>query len=113
MTEKHIPLPWFVDEGYTDGVSIRGANGIFVADCYNCGHDVGQPTAEEGRANARLAVRAVNSHYEMLEALETAARFIKTARHYFPKSIKNSNRFDLENACASVNVAIAKAKGET
>jgi hypothetical protein len=49
---------------------------------------------------------------EMLEALEYAAEIIKTARQYFPKSIQNSDRFQLENTCASVGKAIVHAKGE-
>lgn len=56
--------------------------------------------------------RAVNSYPGMLEALEYAAQFIPTARRRFPKSIKNRDSFQLENVCATIGTAIAKAKGE-
>jgi hypothetical protein len=47
----------------------------------------------------------------LLAALKSAAELVNTARQYFPKSIKNSDRFQLENTCASINKAIAKAEG--
>jgi hypothetical protein len=48
----------------------------------------------------------------MLEALKYAAEIIKTARQYFPKSVRNSDRFQLENTCAAIGSAIAKAEGK-
>ena len=47
----------------------------------------------------------------MLEALEFAAQLIPIARRYFPKSIKNRDRFNLENTCATIGKAIYNAKG--
>lgn len=46
---------------------------------------------------------------ELLKALEYAAELIPIARRYFPKSIENSNTFQLENTCATINTAIHKA----
>ena len=68
----------------------------------------GSPTtAATMEANARMFCAAT----ELLAALKSAAELVNTARQYFPKSIKNSDRFQLENTCASINKAIAKAEG--
>jgi hypothetical protein len=45
----------------------------------------------------------------MLAALEAAAKLIPIARPYFPKSIRNSDRFNLELTCAAINAAIKEA----
>jgi hypothetical protein len=45
---------------------------------------------------------------ELLEALQYAQELLKSARQYFPKSMKNSDRFQLENTNAVVGKAIAK-----
>ena len=60
----------------------------------------------EARANASLIASAP----DMLEALEYAAEVIDLARRYFPKSIRHSDRFQLENACATIGKAIHSAK---
>lgn len=61
----------------------------------------------ENQANAALIAAAP----ELLQALQLAAALIPTARKHFPKSIRNSDKFDLENSCATINTAIAKAGG--
>jgi hypothetical protein len=48
---------------------------------------------------------------ELLEACRYANELIGIARRYFPKSIKNSDRFQLENTCATLGKAIFKAEG--
>ena len=45
-------------------------------------------------------------------ACEYAAELIRTARQHFPKSMRNADKFQLENTCATIGKAIAKAKGE-
>lgn len=60
-------------------------------------------------ANARLIASAP----EILAALEDAMEIIQIAKTYFPKSIKNRDRFRLLNIEAnSIRPAIAKATGK-
>ena len=40
---------------------------------------------------------------ELEKALHDAAAIIRIARPYFPKSIKDSDRFALELACSTIN----------
>ena len=47
---------------------------------------------------------------EMFEALKAAAEIIKTARQYFPKSIKHRDRFALENTGATIGAALHAVK---
>jgi hypothetical protein len=46
---------------------------------------------------------------ELLDALESALQLVEIARQYFPKSMRNSDKFNLENTCATIGTAIAKA----
>ena len=48
---------------------------------------------------------------ELLEACEQALELIKIARGYFPKSVHNQDKFQLESACAAIGTAIQKAGG--
>lgn len=50
---------------------------------------------------------------ELMTALKTAAKLVGNARQYFPKSIKNSDKFGLELACAEIGKAIHAAQGES
>ena len=45
-----------------------------------------------------------------IEALKLAAKLIITARKYFPKSIRNSDTFQMEYTCAAINKAIAQVQ---
>lgn len=68
-----------------------------------------QYALEENRANSRLIAAAP----DLLSALMAAKDVLETAKRYFPKSIKDADRFSLLNTLAnSVNPAILKAKGE-
>lgn len=45
---------------------------------------------------------------EMFAALKEAEKIVKTARQYFPKSIRNSDRFSLELTAAAIGKALHK-----
>jgi len=47
----------------------------------------------------------------MLEALKYTQELICLARKYFPKSIRNSDRFRLESTNAAIGTALHAAKG--
>jgi len=69
----------------------------------------GQCTKQEARQAARMMLAAP----DMLQALKDALEIFKTARKYFPKSVRNADRFNLINIEAnSVRNAIAKATAE-
>lgn len=55
---------------------------------------------------------AVKIESDTLNALEMAVDLIKIARGYFPKSIRNSDKFALENTNAALTAAIAKIHSE-
>jgi len=83
----------------TNGATISTREFEIMADGYQNSH---------AEANARLIAAAP----DLLQALEDAKSMLETASRYFPKSIKNGDRFSLLNTLAnSVNPALAKAKG--
>ena len=63
---------------------------------------------DEAMANAHL----ISASPDMYEALKAANRLIEVARGYFPKSIKNNDKFYLENTCSVVGNALIKAEGK-
>ena len=60
---------------------------------------------DEAKANAKLIAAAP----EMLKAIIKAKEIMETVRKYMPKSIKNSDRYEFENANAAIGNAIYKA----
>ena len=97
---KHTPGPW-IAHGITINHEQPGVE-------YPIATTTNSPIpTEEAYANARLIAAAP----AMLEALRYAAELIPTARRYFPKSVKFSDRFQLENVCATIGKAIAQAEG--
>jgi len=109
---KHTPKPWkySFESVDPDWAVVTDASGHIVANVNSeSGPDIPPlvSTTMPKEANAAL----ISAAPDMLEALDVAEKIIRTARRYFPKSIKNGNKFDLENACATVGKAIAKAKG--
>jgi hypothetical protein len=47
---------------------------------------------------------------DLIGAAEYAKEQLENARQYYPKSIKNSNKFNLENAIASLGKALYNAE---
>ena len=101
--QKHAELPW---ELSYDGRTIGPVKYV---------HTV-QPRVGETKANAEFIVRACNSHYELLAALELCERHIiqltNMVGSQFDKSI-----LDAASAAKPIldaaSAAIAKAKGIT
>ena len=55
----------------------------------------------------------MNKHTpEILEALKVADDLVKIARRYFPKSIRNNDKFQLESACATIKNILTKVESE-
>ena len=109
----HTPGPWHIGSG-------NGEGSIF-ADSGRTRLEIGGTTLypicqvnrkwedEEDEANARLIAAAP----DMLQALKDALEIFQTAKRYFPKSVRNADRFNLINIEAnSVRNAIAKATAE-
>ncbi len=65
MSDKHTPGPWHV--GMKPGPMVYGPLGEQVADCRSVSLE-----GNESGHNAKLIVRACNSHYELLEACQHA-----------------------------------------
>ena len=100
---KHTPGPWTAasQDTETNEIPIKRGKSILARVAPRPHWDATQ------EANARLIAAAP----AMLEALRYAAELIPTARRYFPKSVKFSDRFQLENVCATIGKAIAQAEG--
>ena len=110
MGTEHTELPWVYDgDRYIRHSTTDATIAMVMDDDGHCDSEYAEDLPKE--ANAELIVKAVNNYDKLVEALRDAARLIKTARRYFPKSIKNSDRFQLENTCATVNKAISKSVG--
>jgi len=107
---KHTPGPWEYGEEIGGD---RQFNGCKVWDERGKYHVAVLHSSEYGRNKADTIANAklISTAPELLEALARAAELIKTARQHFPKSIKNSDKFNLENTCATINAAIQKATG--
>lgn len=102
-SQKHTHGPWEIQsQGPTEQVYVIDNRMSFV-----CRMEEG--TQEQKTANALLIAAAP----ELLDALKEARSMLETASRYFPKSIRNLDRFSLLNVLANaVNPAIAKAEGK-
>jgi hypothetical protein len=67
-------------------------------------------SSAEMDANARLIVRAVNSHDELLAAAESGLAFMRHALEFFGWAQFPSLEAEVEQKAAVVGAAIAKAK---
>lgn len=95
-TKNNSPLPWNVEHPFGEpGVYIAAPDTSLVAKIYGNG-----PYAD---ANADLVVRAVNSHADLLSALESVAKFYQDNFDAMPVAFQTFDHI--------VSAAIAKAKG--
>lgn len=100
--QQHTPGPWEYD---SDGhVYVEQYPDLDAAEPHITRVNM---TRYDGEENARLIVAAP----DLLQAARYALELISTARNYFPKSIQNRDRFQLENINAAIGTAVAKAEG--
>lgn len=114
---KHSPLPWSI-HSWSDKelLAVSSPDGDFVSetvrigsgeklicDCEynNAGRGYPRPEREENKANFELIIRAVNSHHELMESLETIISVSEKEC-----GIVWKQQYDAARS------AIAKAKGE-
>lgn len=107
VIKKHTPAPWTVG-GQKILIDPRnGANVMTQVIETPLGEIELFDQTNEPDYNAIL----ISNAPKMLQALEDCQRLIQIARQYFPKSVKNANKFTLENTCATVGKAIYQATG--
>jgi hypothetical protein len=53
-----------------------------------------------------IALQIAQRESELLEAMEKVYQLVQIARKYFPKSIKNNDKFDLENTNATIGKTV-------
>ena len=108
LIAKHTPGPWIMEdfgEVRTKGISgfraLEGGKGVPITRLV-------RDNSPEGLANAALIAAAP----DLLEALREADKMLDIAKRYFPRSIKNGDKFDLLNVQENVvRKAIAQAEG--
>jgi len=143
MTEKkHTALPWILGHDGTDigcpshpicdltrgewgdyfpSIRLVGETSLDIkAEAFMDGLPYGCVPVEESKANAEFIVRACNSHYELLEALEDLANdcegwvdaeYKDDGEVYHPALQRKYDR-DMETVLKA-RALIAKARGET
>jgi hypothetical protein len=110
MTTKHTPGPWSIQGNGTLLHPVTGRALTTTRIETSLGSFEVLDETNEPDGNIALICAAP----QMLQALQDALAVLQTARKHFPKSIKNSDTFNLLNVEAnSVRAAIAKAKGES
>ncbi len=97
MTDKHTPTPWVTREAVESGVTIIASAEKIIARCFR-------------RADAAHAIRAVNAHNELVEALKLAFYYLDNSDS--PGGCDGKHD-DCEHcsAIAFVRAALAKAGG--
>ncbi len=114
MNTKHTPTPWFAQhrtiqdgKGGSQRWHILAGADRSIQICEMPGWD------EDDEANANLVVRAVNSHADLLAALEKLAAESLYARGFLNMSDPEAKGVyaALETAENQARAAIAKAKG--
>ena len=115
----HTRLPWAQGEGGGRGatkyVYETNADGQQVAAIASCYHDLVVRDYDEEVANAAFIVRACNSHYELLEALDKCADKFEHYEqlHRLKSTSEGDEKADRNREMADLcRTAIAKARGE-
>lgn len=97
-TQAHTPLPWKVARHGTTlantSIEVEAENGMTVAVASYCGR---------AGENAYFIVKACNSHYELVAALEIAQAWLNGFRLH----LRDEGQRDLD----LINLTLAKAKG--
>jgi len=103
MTTKHTPLPWETTHDLNDTFNTQIWNSgteTLIADC----DMLNGQSAKTSQANAAFIVKAVNCHYELLEAL----KMVRDADEDCKKD--GLPRWCTDIARAKIDAAIAKAE---
>lgn len=100
MSDKHTPTPWSV------GRADYGARYVYAATEDEPG-EVARMIAEPVEANARLIVRAVNSHAALVEALRETQAWI---HEYICSAVVCPAK--CQEPCVQARAALAAAEGE-
>lgn len=98
---EHTPTPWRYEAGTKTIRAVPSNYWLATMDSWD--------GAVDNEANAAFICRAVNSYDTLVAALRDAEQLISVARRYFPGSIRNSDKFNLENTCAAIGSALHKA----
>lgn len=100
---KHTPLPWKVREHNNQKRYIDAENGLTIADALMHSSLGNQ---DNHKANAEFIVKAVNSHYELVEALKLAFKRIKECRE-----LDNGENITtpIDNILSNVEIRIEQA----
>lgn len=107
-TPKHTRGPWRLGVCRPNSYKfIYGADGSAIADC-----DFIINASDVNLANAKLIVRAVNSHAEMLTLLERARITIQKAFDY-DGDVFGIHHNQAMDDLGEIEAALAKAKGKT
>lgn len=107
-TAKHTPGPWQTFRDSTCMAVLAQDRSPICNLTWATTGMLYRGTIEDSEANAALIAAAP----DLLEALREADKMLDIAKRYFPRSIKNGDKFDLLNVQENVvRKAIAQAEG--
>ena len=106
MEAKHTPGKWQIGSGFIKQERKDGQKVVRIVAPHPEGG--GQDIAECLECNSQL----IAASPDMYDALKYAKEIIGIAKRYFPKSLKNGDKYSLLNLDATISKAIRKAEGE-
>lgn len=111
-TPGYTPGPWRIsDPTASDGRRIEAGKSDYIG--HTCGYSPRPGSKQRQLSEAEATANAVliSAAPELFEACRMAMELIRMVRNsrHFPKSMHNSDKFQLENACAAIGKAIHKA----